>query len=205
MSDFECMTEQVKAKTRDKENTWTCCLCDVSYPCEAFGAQASSAEDVYSKCVLPGCWVKCMACTRALECRYKNPNLAKEMRTCLWCNITKSGDNFADEDYAGENWCRQCELGRHFKTMPCRICHKQLPCAKFLRDEQRKLSPNDENTFPTCDRCMPPPTEYECKVCETRKDRSAFYSLCRLSIRRFHLVEEDDWKFVEPVWKKRKG
>ena len=70
-SDFKPMTEQVKTKTRDKENTWTCCLCDVSYPCEAFGAQASSAEDVYSKCVLPGCWIKCIACTSVLECRYK--------------------------------------------------------------------------------------------------------------------------------------
>ena len=109
-------------------------------------------------CVLPGQWLICIACTDALHCRRTTPDLALQRHACRWCNTLKSGDNFADQDDDEDNWCRQCELQRQFRTMPCKICHKHIACSNFARKAQQLYREDDADTFPTCDKCQPRPT-----------------------------------------------
>ena len=129
----------------------------------------------------------CIACTEALHCRRTTPDLPQQSHTCSWCNTLKSGDNFADQDDDEDNWCRQCELQRQFRTMPCKICHKHIACSKFARKAQQIYREDDTDTFPTCDKCQPRPTKFTCMVCQKRKERNAFHSLGRLASCRFHL------------------
>ena len=180
---------QERADRKEKGSLWTCSCCQVSYPAEGFDATAGDAAEVFEKCVRPGHWVICTACACAQESHRANPLAPHKVRVCPLCNVSRSSQHYEIFDDDMDSWCRQCDLQRHFLLLPCKICHKQLPCLQFPKAKQRNFKLDEPNTLPTCSRCMPDPGVYKCTVCQQVLARSAFYaaSLWRRNANRFHL------------------
>ena len=71
------------ARRKQAGHTWTCFDCDLAYPAEGFDAHAHRPDDIYRKCVAPGCWLACSACAAAHMLVQGHPDLAE--RAILRC------------------------------------------------------------------------------------------------------------------------
>ena len=168
--------EDDKSARKEEGKKWQCFDCGFEYPAEGFGAKSARTEEVFAKCIGPGCWIACLACAASHNLARERQGLPVELRQCDLCLQTKSSVYFAGEPDE-VLWCAQCELQREYKRTECRVCHKVKKIKEFPNLAQTGVVVGKNDGLPICLTCKPVCGPYRCTVCKNEKGPSEFISL----------------------------
>ena len=122
---------QQEKERRHKEGIlWQCCDCHQKFPPAGYNADAASYEEIREKCLAPGHWRRCRACSG-------RSTLQKE----------------SSQETRAKQWCEECQQERdsHYFLDGCDVCasccdkniinaHQCSSCTVLLRKKQLQWS-----------------------------------------------------------------
>ena len=132
---------------------------------------------MYSKCLAPGHWRACEACTEA-QLLTRSADDVQPDKVCAECERPRGSMYFLE----GASVCTACQQKERFKRVRCRLC----PEGHFPFQSECMAEPEADTWV--CFKCAPEELHFKCTVCKVTRGAFAFppreRSRCAMTIRR---------------------
>ena len=134
--------ERMLAYTVNRENNkqcgskWLCFECEKMFVAEGFDARHTDADSIYTKCVAPGAWRRCVACSNGRRKQIEPSVTPAKQHFCATCERARD-ECFFEEDQVMK--CSACVLADQLNAETCGKCSKMYKQADLRLDEASGL------------------------------------------------------------------